>query len=63
MKKILIVSGHTDLNNSAANKSILENLESALPQAEFIYLDKLYPDFQIDVKAEQEKLVTADIIV
>ena len=63
MKKILIISGHTDLNNSAANKSILENLESALPQAEFVYLDKLYPDFQSDVKAEQEKLVTADIIV
>ena len=46
MKKILIVSGHTDLNNSAANKSILENHESALPQAEFIYLDKLYPDIK-----------------
>ena len=56
MKNILVVSGHTDLNNSVANKAILERLENKLPQAEFVYLDKLYSDFQIDVEAEQEKL-------
>ena len=64
MKNILIVSGHTDLeHDSVANKIILETLQSQLPDAEFDFLDKLYPDFQIDVKAEQEKLVKADIIV
>ncbi len=56
MQNILVVSGHTDLNNSVANKAILERLENKLPQAEFVYLDKLYSDFQIDVEAEQEKL-------
>lgn len=48
MKNILIVSGHPDLNNSFANKNILEELNSLLPEAEFAYLDKLYPDFRID---------------
>ena len=54
MQNILVVSGHTDLNNSVANKAILERLEDKLPQAEFVYLDKLYPDFKIDASAEQE---------
>ena len=63
MKNILIVSGHTDLNDSVANKTILEEIEKKLPDAEMSYLDKLYPDYKIDVKKEQEKLLKADIIV
>ena len=64
MKNILIVSGHPDLkNNSFANKIIVEDLEKALPSAKFSYLDRLYPDYKIDVSAEQAKLVAADIIV
>ena len=63
MKKILIVSGHPDLNDSFANKTLLEETRNLLPEAEFVYLDKLYPDFRIDVQAEQERLLRADIIV
>ena len=63
MKNILIVSGHNDLNKSLANKTILEKLQELLPNAEYDFLDKLYPDYKIDVKKEQEKLVNADIIV
>jgi len=63
MKNILVVSGHTDLNDSVANKLILEDLKAKLPSAGFDLLDELYPDFKIDVKAEQEKLTKADIIV
>ena len=63
MKNILVVSGHTDLNDSVTNKLILETLQKQLPSAEFDFLDSLYPDFKIDVKAEQEKLIKADIIV
>ena len=63
MKNILIVSGHTDLNNSVANKTILEELQKELPQAEFVYLDKLYPTFQIDKDVEQQRLMNADVIV
>lgn len=63
MKKILTVSGHPDLNDSFANKTILEETKELLPEAEFACLDKLYPDFRIDVQAEQERLLRADIIV
>ena len=64
MKNILVVSGHTDLEqDSVANKTILENLKQQLPDAVFDLLDAQYPDFNIDVKKEQEKLIKADIIV
>lgn len=64
MKNILIVSGHTDLNKSFANKIIMNELQQRLlPQAEFVMLDKLYPDFRIDVTTEQQRLVNADIII
>ncbi|MCR5078190.1 MAG: NAD(P)H-dependent oxidoreductase [Prevotella sp.] len=63
MKNVLIVSGHTDLNDSVANKLVLDELRAALPEAEFSVLSELYPDFNVDVKTEQEKLVKADVIV
>ena len=63
MKKLLIISGHTDLSKSIANKTILETLNKRLPQAEIVRLDELYPDFKIDVEVEQQKLLHADIIV
>lgn len=64
MKNILIVLGHTNLaEDSVANKAIMEELSKKLPQAEIDVLDKLYPDFKINVKAEQKKLEKADVIV
>ena len=62
-KKILVISGHTDLKTSVANKTILETLGHRLPEAEIARLDSLYPDFKIDVPTEQQRLVRADIIV
>lgn len=63
MSNILIISGHTDLNDSVANKTILEIISDKMPEAEIDYLDKLYPDYKINAEAEQEKLVKADVIV
>ena len=63
MKNVLIISGHTNLAASVANKTILETLNERLPEAEIVKLDELYPDFKIDVEAEQQKLLRADIIV
>ncbi|MCA2018040.1 NAD(P)H-dependent oxidoreductase [Vibrio tritonius] len=63
MKNVLIVSGHTDLNNSFANKLILEMLKEKLPNAVQTLLDSEYPDYQFDVAAEQQKLIDADVIV
>ena len=60
---VLVISGHTDLKSSVANKTILETLSRLLPEAEIVRLDSLYPDFKIDVKAEQQRLVKADVIV
>lgn len=63
MKNVLVISGHTDLKTSVANKTILETLAKELPAAEIVKLDELYPDFKIDVPAEQQRLLAADIIV
>ena len=63
MKNILVVSGHTDLKNSIANKTILDKLQSDLPKAEFVFLDQLYPTFEINKEVEQQRLINADIIV
>ena len=41
----------------------MADLEKALPEARFEYLDAMYPDFKIDVKKEQEQLVWADVIL
>ena len=62
MKNVLIISGHTNLAASVANKTILETLNERLPEAEIVKLDELYPDFKIDVEAEKQKLLRADII-
>jgi len=61
--KVLIVSGHTNINNSVANKHIIANLREQLSRAEFSILSELYPDYKIDISAEQAKLLAADIIV
>ena len=44
MPNILIVSGHPDLNHSIANATILDEVATALPDAEIRRLDWLYPD-------------------
>lgn len=63
MKNILIISGHTNLNDSYANKTILEELTHTIPEAEYVYLDTLYPDFRIDVETEQQRLIRSDVII
>lgn len=63
MKNITLISGHTDLKNSVANKTIIETLHKQLPEVDIAKLDELYPDFKIDAKTEQERLLKADVIV
>lgn len=60
---ILIISSHPNLTQSVANQTILEHLKTLLPMAEFVHLDSQYPDFRIDVAAEQHRLMQADTIV
>ena len=63
MKNVLIVSGHPDLNSSVANKTILEEVAKALPEAKIHQLDALYPTYQFDITAEQKKVEEADVLV
>lgn len=63
MLHALIVSGHTDLQDSVANRHILDTLERELPGAEVLRLDALYTHKPIDVAAEQDRLRRADLVV
>ncbi|WP_303819663.1 NAD(P)H-dependent oxidoreductase [Actinobacillus minor] len=63
MKKVLVISGHPNLSQSIANKTIIDSLASGLNSAEIRQLDRLYPTEQIDVAAEQQALLDADVIV
>ena len=63
MRKILVISGHPDYKNSLANRAILDEFHRLVPSAEIVYLDAEYPDFNIDVKREQDRLLEADTVV
>lgn len=63
MKKVLVISGHPNLSQSVANKTIIEQLESGLNSVEIRKLDMLYSNKQIDVAAEQQALLSAELIV
>ena len=63
MSSILMVVAHPNIESSIGNKTIVEHFKSLHPEAEIDELYKLYPDFKIDVKKEQEKLLKADFII
>ena len=63
MSKILLVVAHPNIEASIANKTIIENFISLHPETEIDELYKLYPDFKINIKKEQEKLLKADFII
>jgi len=63
MSKVVVISGHPNLEQSYTNTVILEQLHTALDDAEIRRLDSFYPDYQIDVEAEQKALLDADVIV
>ena len=63
MKNILIVAGHTYPEFSVGNRAISQLLLEKYPQAQVSDLIKLYPDYQIDIEKEREKLLWADVII
>ncbi|MET4141951.1 NAD(P)H-dependent oxidoreductase [Pedobacter sp. UYP1] len=60
---VLIISGHPDLSQSFGNSAILKEVEKLAPKFKINDLSGNYPDFKINVEAEQAKLVEADVIV
>lgn len=64
MAKTLVIAGHPYLtDDSVANVEILKGLEAGLDDVEVVRLIEEYPDFQIDIPKEQERLLAADTIV
>ncbi len=62
MKRTLIIQGHPDIDNdSIANKIIVDQIKE-LENVEIRHLAQLYPDFKIDIDAEQAALLEADAI-
>jgi len=61
-QKVLILFFHPRFENSRANRALTEAI---LSETDFSFRDmyELYPDFNIDVKAEQQQLLQHDIIV
>jgi len=63
MKKTLVIVAHPGLESgSLANRIIIDTVET-LPGVAVRRLYQIYPDFAIDVEAEQRALLEADRIV
>lgn len=63
VKKILVISGHPNLESSHANKTIIKALKASKMNLEIRDLGALYPYKPIDVAAEQAALIKADTVV
>lgn len=63
MSKVLVISGHPNLENSTANRNIIENLKKKLPEITIHRLDTALKDGNFDVKKEQESLLQYDTYV
>lgn len=62
MSKVVVISGHPNLNESMANAKII-NILGAFNNTHVRCLDDLYPDYKIDIPAEQAALIDADLII
>ncbi|ADD67077.1 NAD(P)H dehydrogenase (quinone) [Denitrovibrio acetiphilus DSM 12809] len=62
MKNVLIVYGHSNEQNSLSNKTIIDYVKD-LPHITIRNLNEVSKDFKFDIKAEQEALTNADVIV
>ena len=63
MSKILLIVAHPNIETSLGSKTIVDHFMSLHPDTELDELYKLYPDFKINIKKEQEKLLKADFII
>jgi len=59
----LIILAHPNFDKSLANKAIIEELQNSSLDLEIRNLHRLYPDYKIDVKAEQEALLRHETVV
>jgi len=59
----LIILAHPRYHSSLANKTIIEELKNSDQNHEIRNIHSLYPDYNIDVQAEQEALLRHETIV
>lgn len=59
----LLILAHPKLEKSVANKTIIDELQNSDLNLEIRDLCSLYPDYKIDIKAEQEALLRHKTIV
>jgi len=57
-----MILAHPNIEESIGNK-IISNIIAQQKNTEVRHLDQLYPDFKIDIKTEQEALLSAETIV
>jgi len=62
MHKILILFAHPRFEHSVVNQALVKAVKNN-PSVTFRDLYELYPDFDIDVKQEQELLLAHDVII
>ena len=62
MGNTLMILAHPSINESIGNK-IISNKIANQENTVIRHLDKLYVDFKIDIKAEQEALLATDTII
>lgn len=61
--KVLIVSGSPNIQESIANRTILEEIHKSIPEADILYLDKVKVESQADVDREHRRVLESDIVV
>ena len=62
MSNTLMILAHPVIEKSIGNK-IISDIISKEANTELRHLDQLYPDFNINIKAEQEALLKADTVI
>lgn len=62
MSRTLLLLAHPNIEKSVGNKTVIDTVKD-LKNIEIRDLTSLYPDFNINVKAEQEALALADLII
>lgn len=59
----LVILAHPNFDKSFANKTIIEELKNSHMDIEIRNIHELYPDYKIDVKAEQAALLRHKTII
>ena len=62
MSKVLMILAHPNIGNSIGNKIISSKIAQQ-KNTEVRHLNTLYPNFKIDIEAEQQALLKADTII